>query len=1248
MRTFKLCFAVMLLIAVSVSPAAGASPFRRIITKLKTEAIDSLSGKLRAAASASCYSAVISPDMSWSIVDERPLFAERPALASPVGVPSTEFRADLYRILTVENASAEDALLQKLRSAPDVEYAEPDYPIDLFEYPNDVHFSKQWGLRNVGQSYLGVERVDGENNDVLTSKSGKSGADIHVSSSWQSVSTRVRPLVVIIDTGLDTGHVDIHSNLWMNPGEVTDNAVDDDHNGFLDDSRGWDFSGDGSLIGRVIVGDNDVSDYMGHGTHCAGIIGAVANNGIGIAGVCDSVRIASLKIFPNALMSVASQAIVYAADIGADVISMSWGSPYRSSLLLEALRYARSRGVFLVAASGNFASDLLLYPASFSEVMTVGASNSDDEVTYFSSFGDWIDVIAPGLDILSLRAEGTDLYAQNGEPDVRIIDNVYYLADGTSMAAPHAAGVAAMVLSYSPGLQPDSLQRIITGSADDIVRPYGDAGEVMVGWDRYSGHGRVNVQAAVSMLKGDLAKFTTPYSGQVVKSDIDITGFAYSEGEPSYSLDIAHAPDTSEWVNINSGAATVRGGFIGRLLISGRVGDYTLRLTLGGSVTVYRQITIVSSRKFEVTSPQQGDSVLLYTTVRGSAADPKFESYEVFLRTAIEGSVWDTLFASTRMVVDSVLCDLHLGRYRSGAYVLRVKLNTSDEQLIRDINFSMNDMLRSGFPQPGALASNMHFSANVSDLNRDGLKEVVVTTYDGVSVLSQDGTPFSPGWPRELGIDCYSAPAVWDVDGDGLQEIAVCSELGLHLYDCYGAAVDSFPKFRPTGWMYTCYPTPLITDLDEDGASEILWTGSDGCVYAYRSNGRSYFASLDGYFSTTGAGYAFADIVPFLFCVDLEGDGEKEVIGSFASSRHGGAVYVWQAKNGQPRSGRSSALIGQFGKLRGGCIADFNLDGEYDIGVVGRTNYDTVFAAIMDGYGNFLPGWPKKFKDRINYLVNYPAAGDIDGDGYPDLVFTISSMTDGEIYVFRYDGTPYRPNLSEDGSFFAGASGAFGCAVLGDVDGNGITDIVVRAGSFFPSVEYERIFAFDRDAQVLHGWPVYTLASPGQVSSTIHTPLLTDIDSDGLLDMVVTSDDRQVYVWRIGTPYDSNRIPWGKFLHDSRNSGVLPIPTTTPAAEIESEIVPTTFSLSQNYPNPFNSGTSIDFKSDHSTQVEIDVFNLLGQRVRTLIAGRMERGSHTIYWDGRDAQNAEVASGIYFCRIRTSEQSFVRKMVKVD
>ncbi|MCK4301516.1 MAG: S8 family serine peptidase, partial [candidate division Zixibacteria bacterium] len=220
-----------------------------------------------------------------------------------------------------------------------VEYVEQDYYLEFFDYPDDSLFSNQWYLHNEGQEYLGIERFEGNKNDRLVLKSGTPGKDIHLAALYGDPPVQTaRVVVAIVDTGIDLFHPELAGRLWKNRDEIPGNGVDDDHNGFVDDTIGYDISGD-LLTLFDPVGDNDPTDSVGHGTHIAGIIGANAD-GRGVVGIAPEVEIMPVKIRPNATNAVGAAGIVYAVNAGAQVINISWGTPFESGLLREAIAFA--------------------------------------------------------------------------------------------------------------------------------------------------------------------------------------------------------------------------------------------------------------------------------------------------------------------------------------------------------------------------------------------------------------------------------------------------------------------------------------------------------------------------------------------------------------------------------------------------------------------------------------------------------------------------------------------------------------------------------------------------------------------------------------------------------------------------------------------------------------------------------------------------------------------------------------------
>ena len=310
-------------------------------------------------------------------------------------------------------------------------------------------------------------------------------------SAWAKAGSDLKPVTVaVVDTGLDWYHPDFaQESLWRNAKEVPDNGTDDDGNGYIDDVIGWNF----------IDNNNKPWDHDGHGTFVTGVIAAKSNNGVGIAGINPAARIMVLKAldaFGKGYASMVAEAITYAADNGARVINLSLGGRKLTKVEQLAVDHARAKGALLVVAAGNAAVEETDYsPGGLDGVITVTATDRRDRRAGFSNWGPHIDIAAPGVDVLSLRARNTDLLSYirgvKYELGKGILgkDRAYYRASGTSFATPIVSGTLSLILSKSPGLSGEAARRMVLNSARDIETP---------GIDNYTGYGLLDAAAALS------------------------------------------------------------------------------------------------------------------------------------------------------------------------------------------------------------------------------------------------------------------------------------------------------------------------------------------------------------------------------------------------------------------------------------------------------------------------------------------------------------------------------------------------------------------------------------------------------------------------------------------------------------------------------------------------------------------------------------------------------------------------------
>ncbi|MCM2321883.1 MAG: S8 family serine peptidase [Oligoflexia bacterium] len=288
-------------------------------------------------------------------------------------------------------------------------------------------------------------------------------------------------LVAVLDSGIDTEHPDLAANLWTNPEESYADGVDGDGNGFADDSHGWNFVGD----------NNDIMDENLHGTHVAGIIGAVGNNGIGVSGVCWRASLAAVKFLDAdgvGTSSDAVDAIDYAIGIGAKVINASFGGNTYNQAVKDALDRANSAGILFVSAAGNETSDndtIAYYPGNYDSpnIVTVAATTETDSLASYSNYGvTQVDLAAPGSNVLST-------FPTVATPEMVSRDKTsnYERLNGTSMAAPLVAGAAALVWSFEPALTHLQVRARLLERADPVTALEG----------KISGARRLNLRKAI-------------------------------------------------------------------------------------------------------------------------------------------------------------------------------------------------------------------------------------------------------------------------------------------------------------------------------------------------------------------------------------------------------------------------------------------------------------------------------------------------------------------------------------------------------------------------------------------------------------------------------------------------------------------------------------------------------------------------------------------------------------------------------
>ena len=434
-------------------------------------------------------------------------------LSKPFAAAKTSLILQSTYLLEFSDYANVAQIIGDLKSSGAVEYAEK-VPLDKnCLVPNDPGYSSQWGL-----------------------------SMINAAGAWSYFSAGSNISVAIVDDAIERTHPDLSGSLWVNPGEIAGNGIDDDGNGYIDDINGYD------------VGDNDndpnpTTLAYDHGTHVSGIVGAKTNNAVGVASIGFSVRLMCVKSTssPTSITN-GYDGIVYAAVNHARVINMSWGGTGSSTTAQNIINYAYSQGCILVAAAGNSNVNTPFYPAAYTNVISVAATQSADAKASFSNFGSWIDVSAPGENIYSTFVSAS-----------------YGNKSGTSMASPMVAGLCGLMLSLNPTLTQTDVTNCLLSTADNI-----DA--MNPSYIGQLGSGRINANAAMACVSASLA---WPPVADFIANITTVT----AGGQVTFTDQSLYAPTTWTW-SFPGGTPASFVGHVPPHIVYNTPGTYNVVLTV--------------------------------------------------------------------------------------------------------------------------------------------------------------------------------------------------------------------------------------------------------------------------------------------------------------------------------------------------------------------------------------------------------------------------------------------------------------------------------------------------------------------------------------------------------------------------------------------------------------------------------------------------------------------------------------------
>ena len=835
-----------------------------------------------------------------------------------------------------------DAPLEALKTAyqqnPLVEAVEYNYLRPTLAdpvIPNDPKYSEQWNLplMKLPQAWA----VEKGNRSVV---------------------------IAIIDSGIDYRHEDLAPKAWINPGEIPENGLDDDGNGYTDDVYGWDFTDAPNLQaeGDYLEGDNEPIDESGHGTHVAGIAGAMPNNGIGVAGVaweCPLMAIrAGLSLGGSSRMQDddSASAIVYAADNGASVINMSWGSERRSFVIQDAIDYAYAQGAVLVAAAGNSQKPAAIFPAAYRKVIAVASTEQHQQRFYQSNFGASIDIGAPGNVILSTQ-----------------INNQYRLLTGTSMASPHVAGVAALILAKRPALTHEEVRHILINTADPVHREESDELD-----EKFVGAGTVNAQRALFASSALQARILSPETNSGGADSITFIGNTGGYKFQSWQLSYGESTVPTEFTPFTQPATTQK------------IGE---TLTIWDTTTVPEGIYTVRLTVTATDGHQTHDQVVL--------------SVDLTPPQVISLTATETLYAERSLTLftwatDDVTQNTLYYR-RKGSLAPFAPFSTTD--------LGVEHALSLGF-EPGTYQFFVE-AENITNLKTKEDNGGAFYTVDvATGYISPNGFSEKP-----LGIPpLHIANVIADFDGDGQPEI-LGSPLASDAIDSEAqAAILVIYERSPSGryeLVHTLesienlsnleeFVTWAVDDTDGDGLPEVLATDDE----------RTFLIESD-----TPRGYPHQIIweTPFLSggtIADLDRDGHREIIGA---DNNNDRLLVFEYDNAANTQVEKAVLINEtLGSnvfAQRFAIDDFDSDGRTEL-VAGDSEGELFIYESTSTNNTFRLEWQTQLPLKN---ITQLASGDLTGDGNPEFVVGgLLSLPDNpsgpllwKFFVFTYTPRGY-------------------------------------------------------------------------------------------------------------------------------------------------------------------------------------------------------------------------------------------------
>ncbi len=1188
-----------------------------------------------------------------------PIMAERKAASvkTPSGrVIEVPNLVNIYH-LKFDPTSNMQEIISAYRNDPHVLYAEPNYYARMCRTPNDPRFSEQWGFRK-----------------------------IEAPRAWDIQVGDTSAVIGILDTGIDTSHIDLAGNIWINRDEIPNNGIDDDGNGYIDDVKGWNF------VNR----NNIVQDGAGHGSHCAGIVSAVTDNAIGVAGTSWRSKLMAVKVLNNNGVGLYSDIVLginYASNNGAKIINMSLGGYASSQLLRDAVINAYVTSV-PVGAAGNDARSDSFFPGSYEVALGVAATDSFDKKWDGSNLGKWVDVSAPGVGVLSTK----------------IGDYGYFT--GTSMSAPYVSGVAALVASGRPWLSPGSIINAIINNTDpiDSLNPNHQG---------MLGSGRLNAYKTITW---DSLPLLTFYKDSIDDFRGDRDGIA----------------DAGETVNVFLTLNNIGSNATGVSAIL-HTDDVNIRvmdsLTQFGNILAREKranTTDLLTFALSDTCPQHNVLFKLYVTANGGRYQDTIDFSIATQNTRNVSGVISTNTTwrrGTYVVTGNVLVNpgvtltiepgvavlINPGLYIRVDGILNA-IGTQNDSIRITRNGTTGTWDRLLF-NPGSKATFKYCRIERANAAINGTADSLYVGYCTISNNSGGGiechgimtvtySTICDNSSFGLGVWCHGSSeitynSICNNAGSGIRcsgTVKISNNIiagnvacdygggGIHImshglrdtmiirnnliFDNHATAMG--------GAIYDAHADSVLVQIQNNAilANSADSSGGGLCIICSSrrivtgNNINSNMASIGGgiYMLPYGESPKSATI-------------SRNTISS-NRARQGGGIYV-DERDASPvitcntiidtnassiyiRAGRpvmhQNNLIAKryavYNNTVNNIAADTNWWGMVDTLRINQMIYD-YYDDFTLGIVNYRPFLTTPSQAAPPYLDSLRVVPDVVGVETLRVYLTFSKPMKTSVppratfgiapndtqYTFsgswsdtkHWNGLYYINEMIRDSTYRIRVADAKDDSDFVIPVNNSYTFRVYTAGSqsrelfATPIMNYISLRWHPSRIINLLGYKMYRDTVSGGPYQQINTAIITDTTYN---DYNVSGGIRYFYVYTI---VDNNFIESSYSSEASAQVGIK-------EDEIK-ELLPTVFMLYPNHPNPFFRKTTIKFAVPRRAQVSLKIYDVQGRLVKTLIDGMQEPGYHAIDWKGSDQCGRSVASGVYFIQFEAKGYAAIQKAI---